>query len=745
VRAQDLEGPDSLNWPKTIEAPEFKITVYQPQLETFQGNLMTARAAVSLQKAGSDQPVFGGVWFTARLLTDRQSRSATPVDVQVTEARFPASDPADVARLQQIVAAEFPKWRLTLSLDHILAELKIVQERKAAAQGLKNEAPRIMYRQNPAVLLSYDGEATWRPLPGSGYQRVANSAFFVVQDTGTGACFLNIPPYWYAAPGPMGPWQPTDTVPGAVQDLWNNEPKPGLPAADQSQSVPPRPEVIPVTDPTELIWTQGPAQYAPVSGTNLLYVTNTESDVFLDTSTQLYYVLLSGRWYRKAAGKGTWMYVPSDGLPADFGHIPDSNPKAHVLVSVAGTPEANDALLDTEIPQTVAINPGPAPELNVAYDGEPQFNGIDGCSVQYAVNTPYSVFSAGQRYYCCQDGIWYESGFPIGPWIACIRVNPDIYLIPPSCPHYYCTYCHVFSVTPGAIYVGYYPGYRGCYAWGRTVVYGTGWRYPSWHGAVWYPHPVTWGVGVRYNVSTCNWRFQLGLGGPCAWMGLNYRSDWKGHTTSVGVGGWWSGVGFERRQVDVHRNLEFERQASRSVTHNIYARQPERLAPIHSRLPEPVRPLPAERRAPNNVLIDHEGNAYRKPTEGGWEKHTPQGWQKDVPHATPQPPYEAPHVPPREPARPSAVPEHREPVRPPAAPEHREPARPSAVPEHREAVRPPPAPPVHHDVPPISSTHVQLEQHNQARLTGNERAQTFHQSPPAPHFSPPPSPSRQKK
>ena len=58
---QDLEGPDSLNWPKEIDSPEFKIILYQPQLETFTGNQLTARAAVSVQKNGAANPVFGAV------------------------------------------------------------------------------------------------------------------------------------------------------------------------------------------------------------------------------------------------------------------------------------------------------------------------------------------------------------------------------------------------------------------------------------------------------------------------------------------------------------------------------------------------------------------------------------------------------------------------------------------------------------------------------------------------------------
>jgi hypothetical protein len=705
--AQDVEGPDSMNWPKEIDAVEGKILVYQPQLESLKGNEMSVRAAVSVQKPGAAEAAFGGVWFTSRLLTDRDRRTATPVDVRVTATRFPNSPADDAEALGRVVASEVPKWRLTLSLDHLQAQLKLVDERKAAAQGLQNAPPRIVYRNHPAMILSFEGEPVWRDIPSSRHRRIANSPFFVIQQAGTGACYLHVPPFWWSASLPMGPWAPVDSVPADIEELWNQEPKEDLPAPEAGQEAPARPEVIPATEPTELLWTRGPSQYDPIDGTDLLRVTNTDSDIFLDSSAKVYYVLLSGRWYKKPQGKGAWTYIPQEDLPADLGRIPPTSDMKHVLACVPGTPAAKEAVLDAEIPQTVAVTPGPAPDLSVTYDGEPQFRDVPECAVQYAVNTPFSVFLVLGRYYCCQDGIWYDGAAAVGPWAVCIDVPGDIYLIPPTCPHYYCTYCHVFGATPEAVYCGYYPGYRGCYVQGRTVVYGTGWHYSCWTGSAWYPRPVTWGCGVRYSVSTGNWKFRLGLGGPCTWMGLNYAPGWKGHSVSVGVGGWWTGLRGRRTDVDVHRNYQFVAHTDRGAVHNVYARTPERYAPVHSRLPAPVRIPEPERLPANNVFTDPRGETYRKPAEGGWERHTAEGWKKDEP---------------------------------PAPPAHREERRPVPVPEP-PVKRPPPAP---HDVAPIPQHHVELERQQQARQVGNQRAQEFHQSAPpprqvpAPHPAPPP-------
>jgi len=710
---QDLEGPDSLNWPKEIDAGPGKIVVYQPQLESLKGNELGARAAVSVQKAGAAAPTFGGIWLSARLLTDRDRRTATPVEVRITETRFPNSAAEEAAELGRIVTAEVPKWRLTLSLDHLQAQLKLVEERKASAQGLQNSPPRIVYRSHPAMILSFEGEPAWRSVPSSPLRRISNSAFFVAEDPGSSACYLRVSPFWWKAPVAMGPWEPVDTVPPAVGDLWNLEPKDDLPPPDPAQGAPERPEVIAATDPTEILWTRGPAQYDPIDGTDLLRVSNTDNDIFLDSQSSFYYVLLSGRWFRKQQGKGAWTYVSQEDLPADFGRLPATGDTKHVLACVAGTPAAKEAVLDAEIPQTVAVTPGPAPDLSIPYDGDPQFREVPECSVQYAVNTPYSIFLVQDHYYCCNDGIWYESVASRGPWTVCREVPGEIYLLPPTCPHYYCTYCHVFGSSAEAVYVGYYPGYRGCYVQGRTVVYGTGWHYPCWSGAAWYPRPVTWGCGVRYSPSTGSWKFRLGLGGPCAWMGLNYRPEWKGHSVSAGVGGWWTGLGGRRSEVDVHRNFNFVGHTERGAVHNIYARTPERFAPVHSHLSPPVRIPEPERRAPNNVFTDPRGHAYRKPAEGGWETHTPEGWRKDEPESRPAPP-------------------------------RREPPKEAPVPP-REGGRPVPPPhPVTHEVAPIPPHHVELERQQQARSAGNQRAQEFHQNPP-PRPTPQNPPPRQKK
>jgi hypothetical protein len=656
---QEVGGLDRQAWPKEIQTSASRITVYEPQLESFKGNRLNSRAAVSVIRQGDSQPVFGGVWLESTLITDPEGRTATPVKIQMTAIRFPNSDASELAELRREIEAAVPRWKLAYSLDAVLAELKLLEERKALAQGLKADVPQIFFRSRPAVLLSMQGEPIWRPLAGKPYQRLENSAFFVLQESATESCYLHIPPFWWKARGPLDSWQAIEEVPRAVAELWTSEPKPQLLPAEAGQVDPQRPEVIPASQPAELVWTDGLPQFSPITGTNLLYVKNTESDVFLDIETQFSYVLLSGRWYRTASGKVDWEFVPSEQLPADFRRIPLGSEKQHVLACVAGTAQARAAVLDAEIPQTEAVQPGPAPGLAATYDGSPRFTEIPDCSVQYAVNTPCSIFLADRRYYWCQDGIWYDSDFAVGPWFVCSWVPPVIYLIPPSCPHYCVTYCHVFSATAGAICVGYYPGYLGCYVWGRSVVYGTGWQYRCWSGSACYSRPVTWGAGVRYNPLSCSWTIRLGGGATCAWAGLGHFPGWRSPTLSVGVGGGLGGI----RHGNGYRNA-----AGVDVVLPLNPGRPDNLYAHH--LESIARPVAPDSRRTGNPTSKP---GWESPGAPGSDRHAPQAGGNDAPRTPP-------------------TPGRREDPRPPSQPTPQDPSRAPVPPPHHDAPKTPPSP-----------------------------------------------------
>jgi len=125
------------------------------------------------------------------------------------------------------------------------------------------------------------------------------------------------------------------------------------------------PAIFVSTVPAELIQTEGPPNLVPIEGTALMQIQNSDNALFFYDLNQRYYVLISGRWFDASSLDGSWGFVPYNELPKDFAKIPPTHPKANVLVSVPGTPQANEAVIANSIPQTATVQRNEAKlELN---------------------------------------------------------------------------------------------------------------------------------------------------------------------------------------------------------------------------------------------------------------------------------------------------------------------------------------------------------------------------------------------
>src|SRR5665213_1603825 len=67
--AADTSQPD--RWPMYLPTVDGQITVFQPQLEAFAGDKLSARAAVSVAVPNQQEPAFGSIWPATRVATDR--------------------------------------------------------------------------------------------------------------------------------------------------------------------------------------------------------------------------------------------------------------------------------------------------------------------------------------------------------------------------------------------------------------------------------------------------------------------------------------------------------------------------------------------------------------------------------------------------------------------------------------------------------------------------------------------------
>ncbi|MFY9550927.1 MAG: autotransporter, partial [Thermoanaerobaculia bacterium] len=512
-------------WPRVIEDGGLTLSVYQPQIDRFEDNDFEARAAVQVETPVGEktQTTYGVIWIQAHPFVDKEARLVQLDDIQITKASFPtAGDKAD--QYLEILRRNAEPTR-TISLERIEANLAITQaDKKGNAVPLKNDPPKIYYRTSPALLLLIDGDPVLRPVEGSDLQRVVNTRSLILQDGGAYA--MPIGDRWLTARSATGPWQLAAGVSPAVQAARDaiakdenqtqvdliEDPGEDVQALLERGSVP---EIIVSTVPAELLVTRGKPEMKPISGTQLLYVSNTSGDILLDLKDQSYYVPLTGRWFRAKSLEGPWQFVDGAALPADFAKIPANDPKSSVLATVPGTPAAQEAVIANSIPQTAEVNREEA-KFESRYDGDPRFDDVPDTPLQYAVNSPTPVVRvSATSYYAVQSGVWFTGDSPYGPWFVATAVPPVIYTIPTASSIHYVTYVRVYRYDPTYVWVGYTPGYLGtCYSpWG-TVVYGTGWYYRPWIGTAWYGAPMTWGfgVGINWNPWT-GWDVGFGWGG----------------------------------------------------------------------------------------------------------------------------------------------------------------------------------------------------------------------------------------
>ncbi len=510
-------------WPRTYTSGATSFSVYQPQIEAWKDNQFAARAAVAVTTGQSKQPTYGVIWFTSRTETDKANRLVTMTDFAITKAHFP-THAEQATTYQNLLQARVAKAAEVIALDRLLAEMAINEARTASAgYQLKNDPPIIYFSTRPAILVLIDGEPVLRAVKDTNLSRVINTRVLILRDDAKGKFYLHLMDGWMEGDTAAGAWHVAQNVPRDLQkalasaaqskqvDLLDGDKKASLSEAMQRNALP---MIYTSFRPAELLQAQGEPQFAPVEGSQLLYVTNSENDIFVDTSTQQRYVLISGRWFRSESLNGPWAFVTADRLPTDFAKIPITHAKASVLASVPGTPQAKEALIANEIPQTATITRSAA-KLTVTYDGQPQFRTIENTQLAYAVNTQTPVIKVeANRYYAVQNGVWFVAATPTGTWGVASSVPSVIYKIPPSSPVHHVTYVKVYGATPEVVYVGYTPGYYGTVVSSSSVVvYGTGWYYPPYIGTVWYGTSYTYGYGAGFTWSTSSgWGVAYGIG-----------------------------------------------------------------------------------------------------------------------------------------------------------------------------------------------------------------------------------------
>jgi len=422
------------------------------------------------------------------------------------------------------------------------------------------------------------------------------------------------------------------------------------------------PHVYFSTSPAELIYIEGAPKYVPVPGTELLWISNTDSDLFRLGETGPVFYLVAGRWFRAPNLNGNWTFATPN-LPEDFKKISLEHPRSRVLASVPGTQQAAEAVLLAQVPQIARVNKKEIKAPDVVFDGEPKFESIPPTQLFRAANTDKEIIKFGDTYYMCYQGIWFMSNSPKGGWILATNVPAEIYQIPPSSPSYAVTYVTVEKddddnddwVTYAAV-----AGYTGMMIGWGCAVWGTGWYYPPYYyGGIYYPYWRTYGYGAWYNPYTGIYGTAGRIYGPYGGVGFGARynpatgayargafaygpngirgaaqaynprtGNYAQTRQGAGVYGSWGSTQVKRGD-DWASTKRFTNRVTGETTR---VTRGENGALINKRGQGFIG------KQGENIYAGRDGNAYRRDANGNWSKWENGGWnQVQRPEGSPSP------------------------------------------------------------------------------------------------------------
>lgn len=639
---------DESYWPKQIEVDEIVITIYAPEPENFENNILEARAAFSIFDK-VHLPQFGAMWFRCAVHTNVKNNEVYFTNIELVNASFPNAKAENIEQLQDLIEAQASSWHFNGDLQLFYSQLEIININNQYNEQIKNDPPKILYTKQPTILVYIDGEPILKNIGGSElYQHVVNTPHFIVKSSSDQKYYLKGGDWWYISSDPTTGWQSIETPPKQIQQLAEKalelDPNQGGKAKTSSAR---QPKLLVTMEPAELIQTQGEPELEQIYE-NLFSVTNTDDEIIFDSYSDYYFILISGRWYKtKNLERGSWIFVSPGKMPEIFRQIPNESPFAHVKLSIQGTPEAQAAALNNGIPQTAVVDRFKT-KMIIEYDGEPKFESIPGTTLKYALNTGGSIIeTSDKKYFAVDQAVWFHAEAPEGPWIVADNYPKDVRNIPPSCPVFNMKFVHIYDYTDENVFVGYTAGYLGAFLYQGIVYYGTGYKYKSWFGDKYIPRPNTYGYGAKKKSSGASSNIQfsaaVGMGGPMMGMGYGgYPYGYGGYGYGYGMGMGYGGYyGYSMWNQTAYNQRYYAGQKV-TVDHDIVEQKPIDLQNLYNnrvegivitetaRKNDPMKPIILKDReaVPEELYVDKDGTLFRQDTEGNWYEQQESGWVK---------------------------------------------------------------------------------------------------------------------
>jgi hypothetical protein len=563
------EEPTSAQWsyPQSRSLGSHRIVVHAPQIRAWPDFVsMEALLAVEFYPdSRKDTPLYATVSVTGATELQLQQRQVIIGKPQVDSVVFTAGGTDDyVSALQDSVRND----RLVMPLDLFLAYLEEdvldTAPGSGPSAGFNVEAPEILIAHSPSILLYVPEQPYLQALEKTRVEIAINANWPLLFDPAGERWYLLYRDLWLSAKDLAQHWDEVDQLPSRLATLSPQGAHAALLAA-----IPPLPTatliptVIYRSTPAELVVIDGePVLESIADSADFAFVSNT--DVPLLRYKSNWYFLAAGRWFASSALDDTadWQFQTS--LPPEFASIPRQHSLGWLRASIPDTPEARMASLEASLPQQREAVVGGSPGIAVVYDGEPDFQAIADTAVARAANSANEVLLVVGVYYLLYEGVWYRAEDPHGPWLATADVPQAIYNIPPESPSYAATDVKVSGSSADTVtysHTGVYSS--GTYVSSGVTVYSTGWYYPPYMGAFYYPYYPAYGGGRYYNPNTGAYGARSVWYGP--YGGYSYG---EGYNPSTGRYGYretaWDGDDWESYSEVYNENRDTKTKTERS-------------------------------------------------------------------------------------------------------------------------------------------------------------------------------------
>jgi hypothetical protein len=167
------------------------------------------------------------------------------------------------------------------------------------------------------------------------------------------------------------------------------------------------PPIFVSESPAILLFVDGEPVYAPIEGTQLKFVVNTNWDLFYNEPTSHYYLLDGKVWRTSQQLGGPWEATRT--LPADMSKLPSGQNFDDVKKVIP--PPVMEA-------KPIKILYTNKPAEIIVFQGKPQWKDIPPTKLRYAQNTESDIFLDGRdlQHYFLVSGRWFRAKSLEGPW-----------------------------------------------------------------------------------------------------------------------------------------------------------------------------------------------------------------------------------------------------------------------------------------------------------------------------------------